>query len=596
MPGSEIQEKSCRRRLPRALPAIWGSLFSLTAFLLPSLYGDPLAGSIYRPVTLADRLSFVQKRITELQDAQKSVPSAKRSILQKKQAFRELQLFCLQEQWTLRNKSRTLDPARYSSVVMEILQEKYAEFAVRPPDKDMDLEFADDLLEAIQSGKVDPNMKITLPGRPGYSGVLLGSFLAPLANRLPLPQREQIIQTLLAQGADTSLLRGENVIRNASRTGLLFNGAWDKMQQLLLPMLSPVSPDPEYRAIHLLWLAHNVIEQDAHGNTALHLAVSKGYAELTELILLADGDPNARNKQQETPLFSAMRSGHPELCTLLLQYGADPTLRNNKDEDYTRMKIFGNFETAIRKNDLSALEKCLQGKLDPDMLLSSGQYPLGHACRSGNLPMVRLLLKHKADPNIGHPAAAPLRLALQAGKNSSEIFKLLLDAGADPNGKLPETVLEELCKGIHFPHEKLRCIAHLLANKETSLYSGRQEQLSIVNIALSYPPKKPEPLIRMLIKATPAFHKDDPVLALAVARGSSTGILRMLLHQKANINAPVRCAGGIYASPLYIAVASGQTETVSFLCRNGADKEYRDNRGRSIRELPTTPEIRRILR
>jgi len=64
--------------------------------------------------------------------------------------------------------------------------------------------------------------------------------------------------------------------------------------------------------------------------TLLSVAVEKGSAQMVELLLQHNADPNMQCKMYEYPLFSAVRSGcredDDEIVELLLEYGACPNI------------------------------------------------------------------------------------------------------------------------------------------------------------------------------------------------------------------------------------------------------------------------------
>ncbi len=81
---------------------------------------------------------------------------------------------------------------------------------------------------------------------------------------------------------------------------------------------------------------------------------------------------------------------------------------------------------ACRAGDMSAVEVLLQGMADPDSAVekNGNSTPLLAAIDAGQVEVARaLILKHKADPNVGKP----IELALKKGH--PEIFGLLLDSG-----------------------------------------------------------------------------------------------------------------------------------------------------------------------
>lgn len=68
---------------------------------------------------------------------------------------------------------------------------------------------------------------------------------------------------------------------------------------------------------------------DKNGVTPLHLAAGFKHINLTEMLIRASADLNARDVLDATPLHFAAYGGTPEIITLLLEAGADPKLTDN---------------------------------------------------------------------------------------------------------------------------------------------------------------------------------------------------------------------------------------------------------------------------
>jgi ankyrin repeat protein len=62
--------------------------------------------------------------------------------------------------------------------------------------------------------------------------------------------------------------------------------------------------------------------RDAHQNTPLHFAASRGDIEACQVLMEAGAAIEASNTQQDTPLHLAVRYGHIQVCRMLMEAGA----------------------------------------------------------------------------------------------------------------------------------------------------------------------------------------------------------------------------------------------------------------------------------
>lgn len=138
---------------------------------------------------------------------------------------------------------------------------------------------------------------------------------------------------------------------------------------------------------------------DAQGRSLLHPAAEVKGAAMTELLLSAGGDPDARDSRGYTPLHTAAEHDAAEVVRLLAKAGADLSART------------------------------------PDRFLT----PLHLAAWLGNTEAVRALLAAGAPVNDCREegergSATPLHLA--AARGHADIVELLLAAGADPEKRV----------------------------------------------------------------------------------------------------------------------------------------------------------------
>ncbi|KAG0483711.1 hypothetical protein HPP92_011795 [Vanilla planifolia] len=133
---------------------------------------------------------------------------------------------------------------------------------------------------------------------------------------------------------------------------------------------------------------HSADSVDARGQTLLHLAISRGRADLVQLILEFDANVNATNLAGRSALEAAAAVGEVLIAELLLARGAS-----------TRRSQGSNWG------------------------------PLHHSAAAGHLELLQLLLLHGAAPDL--PAADGLTaLHLAAEERRKECVATLLSAGA----------------------------------------------------------------------------------------------------------------------------------------------------------------------
>jgi hypothetical protein len=127
------------------------------------------------------------------------------------------------------------------------------------------------------------------------------------------------------------------------------------------------------------WVPYHILTMDP-----LHKAARAGNLRKVEAMLAAGTDPNLRDEWGAVPLGYAVEGRHADVAEALLRRGADPNLR----------------------------------------------FPLVLAAYNGDLPTMKALLAHGANPNQGGPDMMPLEAAARSG--NPEAVKLLLENGARP--------------------------------------------------------------------------------------------------------------------------------------------------------------------
>jgi ankyrin repeat protein len=203
------------------------------------------------------------------------------------------------------------------------------------------------------------------------------------------------------------------------------------------------------------------------GLTALLFAARQGSMECVRALTTSGDDVNQTSSDGSSPLLVAVQNGHYDMALYLMDHGANVNLANSKGWTplYLAVKNRNQETTAIPGPGTDGVLDFIQALLDrganPNLriqadtevhqgmtaawLKEAGATPLLRAAICGDLPVVRLLLAHKADPLIPtFDHTTPLMAASGVGwadgmlreyseDQTVEVVKLLLDLGSDVN-------------------------------------------------------------------------------------------------------------------------------------------------------------------
>ena len=195
-------------------------------------------------------------------------------------------------------------------------------------------------------------------------------------------------------------------------------------------------------------LGDRVYERDAEGNTMAHAAAKANDGKLLEMLVAKGLDVNARNNKGETPFFilvgnsswtgNKLYVGRHEELIRLMEKGADPKARTatgrtvlhdiaTQTSNDTLFRMF--VDQGI---DINASEN--QWGTTPFMLLVQRkayvEYSKGNGVEIFDPSILTEMIEKGADVDArdkrGHPV-------IFYAMSAPTVFKILLDAGADPN-------------------------------------------------------------------------------------------------------------------------------------------------------------------
>ncbi|KAH1011595.1 hypothetical protein HUJ04_000928 [Dendroctonus ponderosae] len=159
--------------------------------------------------------------------------------------------------------------------------------------------------------------------------------------------------------------------------------------------------------------------------------------DFLELLLTFGANPDSRDRSGLTPLMKAVRqANNMEAVLLLLKHGADVNAIADQRHDYRTVL---HYAVLSGNTDIINLVIKQGAKLNYDEDFDLGKpSPLDLAILKGDPKIVELLIRSGANVNCSSPIiGSPLHVASSEGiPNRSDILKMLLQAGADPNLKV----------------------------------------------------------------------------------------------------------------------------------------------------------------
>lgn len=288
----------------------------------------------------------------------------------------------------------------------------------------------------------------------------------------------------------------------------------------------------------------------------LHAAARAGAIEVAEILLAAGADINARSYENEAPLHLAAEGGHAEMIRFLLEHDAYPGILSRGNGSALHY--------AAATGSLSAVEALVGAGLDVNAQDISGRTPLHYAVEQNAVELTDFLIEKGAETELYgrgygiHDAARVLCTPLHVAARFSypAVVKLLLKHGADPNAldSVGATPLHEAASAV------------------TAVYAGRKDDKTEV--------------LRMLAAVCDINAANDegetPLICLAQKRAPyPEKSADILIQRGADVNFEDRTG----RTALHYAVAEGYASLVSRLTASGANQAIRDFEGRLPSDL-----------
>ncbi len=241
------------------------------------------------------------------------------------------------------------------------------------------------------------------------------------------------LELLLAAGADPAIRDAQGrtpreVCRHVAFIGPLMAAEEARLRELALDALVVAGDEAGVRAALAQGVSANARSADNEG-TMLLQAIMLGHAGVVSALIEGGADVNAPTVHGRlTPLHLAATKGDAELIRILLAARANPMLQSENGA-YP-------LHDAIWKKKLAAVRALLPAYADINFSPKGGPHgsPLNMALSYGREEVLRAFLEAGFNPNdLRLKAEPPLILAVRSG--SAACVKLLLEAAADKQMK-----------------------------------------------------------------------------------------------------------------------------------------------------------------
>ena len=217
--------------------------------------------------------------------------------------------------------------------------------------------------------------------------------------------KKEILQTIIKHGADV------NATNKNNKTALMI--AFRTRNVDAVKVLLDAGANPNIA--------------DANGNTCLLNAVSLGCSkEVLQETFDHGSDLKAMNKDKETPLLIANRGGSLDFINILLNAGADPNIVSTEGNAFLHIAVLDGFSSEI-------LQAAIDHGADVNATNRNSETALMVASEKVHIEAFKILLNAGADPNIKDASGAACIHKAVDMCCFSEVLREMIDHGADVN-------------------------------------------------------------------------------------------------------------------------------------------------------------------
>ena len=193
----------------------------------------------------------------------------------------------------------------------------------------------------------------------------------------------------------------------------------------------------------------HVIAEGGLKRTPMHVAASRGHADILSLLLDHGAKVDMRDRSGRTPLYRASEYGHLKAGQVLLDRGADIKARSHKS-DFFWTPLFH----AVLNRHFEYSRMLLKRGAVIDAPDCDSETVLHTAVRWGDTQAVQFLLEHGADVNVRNKhGQTPVQIAFYFGPQ--EIAELMSKYCNVPPGAMPGLVTRVVSSLGHYKNRMM---------------------------------------------------------------------------------------------------------------------------------------------